>query len=312
MSVRSSCFCRWYDQSHRYCPCSVCRWYDQSHRYCPCSVCRWYDQSHRYCPGSVCRWYDQSHRYCPGSVCRWYDQSHRYCPCRAKLMKQMSPKACVLDPVSTSLVFGCSDEIVPLLTAIVNQLLTTGLFPSCVKAAAVKPLWRKQLSFKATKTHVFSFILSKFGYCNAGLGGPPQVLFDKIHSHSPALYDLHWLPISSRIQYKKALVCFHIVSGTAPPYISELLHLCSSSCSLRSTSDTWIIRVPRMGRRARWRDPFSTSDLLSGTLFLSLLGILLHSLLLSQHWKPTSSLLHIDLSLSFLFPFYQPVTSIYL
>ena len=148
MSVRSSCFCRWYDQSHRYCPCSVCRWCDQSHRYCPCSVCGWYDQSHRYCPCSVCR---------------WYDQSHRYCPCRAKLMKQMSPKACVLDPVSTSLVFRCSDEIVPLLTAIANQFLTTGLFPSCVKVAAVKPLWRKQLSFKATKTLVFSFILSKFG-----------------------------------------------------------------------------------------------------------------------------------------------------
>ena len=130
MSVRSSCFCLWYDQSHRYCPCGVCLWYDQSHRYCP------------------------------GSVCRWYDPSHRYCPCRAKLMKQMSPKACVLDPISTSLVFGCSDEIVPLLTAIVNQFLTTGLFPSRVKAAAVKPLWRKQLSFKATKTLVFSFILS--------------------------------------------------------------------------------------------------------------------------------------------------------
>ena len=31
---------------------------------------------------------------------------------------------------------------------------------------------------------------------------------------------LHWLPISSRIQYKIALTCFHIVSGTAAPYLS--------------------------------------------------------------------------------------------
>ena len=36
-----------------------------------------------------------------------------------------------------------------------------------------------------------------------------------------SLFDLHWLPISSRIQYKIALSCFHIISGTAPPYLSE-------------------------------------------------------------------------------------------
>ena len=49
-------------------------------------------------------------------------------------------------------------------------------------------------------------------------------------------------------------------------------------------------------------------SLWSGTLFLSLSGIQLHSLLLSQNWKPTSSLLHTDLSFSF-FSFYQPIIS---
>ena len=29
------------------------------------------------------------------------------------------------------------------------------------------------------------------------------------------LYDLHWLPISSRIQYKISFICLHTVSGTA-------------------------------------------------------------------------------------------------
>ena len=66
---------------------------------------------------------------------------------------------------------------------------------------------------------------------------------------TPFLYDLHWLPISSRIQYKIALICFHTVSGTAPPYLTELLHLYSPSRSLRSAADTRIFRVPRMGRR---------------------------------------------------------------
>ena len=52
------------------------------------------------------------------------------------------------------------------------------------------------------------------------------------------------------------------------------------------------------------RDPFSISGLSSGTLFVSLLGMPHHSPLSSQNWKPTSSLLPIDFSLSF-FCFHQ-------
>ena len=90
---------------------------------------------------------------------------------------------------------------------------------------------------------------------------------------SPSLYDFHWLPISSRIQYKIALICFHIVPGTGPPYLSELLHLYSPSRSLRSSSDSRIFHILRMGRRTRkgggggarggggGGDPFSTSNL---------------------------------------------------
>ena len=66
---------------------------------------------------------------------------------------------------------------------------------------------------------------------------------------TPLLFDLYWLPISSRIQYKIALTCFHIISVTAPPYLSELLHLYSPSHSLRSASDTRIFSVPRVGRK---------------------------------------------------------------
>ena len=110
---------------------------------------------------------------------------------------------------------------------------------------------------------------STFLYCFLQvwlLAGSPQVLLTKIQrvincsahlifkvpksAHiTPFLYDLQWLPISSRIQYKIALICFHIVSGTVPPYLSALLHLCSPSHSLRSAADTRILHVPRMGRR---------------------------------------------------------------
>ena len=90
---------------------------------------------------------------------------------------------------------------------------------------------------------------------------------------TPLLFALHWLPIGSQIQYRIALTCFHIVSGTAPPYFSELLSLLSlGSLSLLSLGSSvfwgW---VGLLGR-----DLFSTLDLWSGTLFLVLSGILLH------------------------------------
>ena len=125
---------------------------------------------------------------------------------------------------------------------------------------------QQYLSLEAPKNFASSLILSRLDYCNALLAGSPQVLFDKIQrvincsacliytasksAHiTPLLFDLHWLSISRRIQYKIALKYFHIVSGTVPPYLSELLHLYSPSRSLRSASDTRIFRVPRVCRR---------------------------------------------------------------
>ena len=124
---------------------------------------------------------------------------------------------------------------------------------------------RQYVSFETTNTLVSSLVLSRLDYCTALLAGSPQVLLDTIQrvincsarftfkvpksAHfTPFLYDLHWLPISSRIQYKIALICFHIVSGTSPPFISELLHLNSPSHSLRSAADTRIFHVPSTGR----------------------------------------------------------------
>ena len=120
---------------------------------------------------------------------------------------------------------------------------------------------RQYFSVEATKTLVSSLVLYRLDYCNALLAGYPQVLLDKIQRvincsarliykapksahNTPSLFDLIWLPIS-----KIVLTCFHIVSGTAPLYLSELLHLYSPSRSLLSASYTWIFHVPRMCRR---------------------------------------------------------------
>ena len=92
--------------------------------------------------------------------------------------------------------------------------------------------------------------------------------------------------------------------------LNFMLHLWVASSlffflSFRSATDTRIFRVPWISRRTRGE---RSSDLWFGTLFLFLCGIRLHSLLLSQNWKPTSALLHTELSFSF-FSFYQPITS---
>ena len=104
---------------------------------------------------------------------------------------------------------------------------------------------------------------------------------------TPLFFDTHSLPISSRIQCKIAIVCLHTVFGTAPPYLSDMLHL-----STFTLSHSLFARPPILGTSVfrRWaegswgRDPFTTSDLWSATLSLS--GNPLHSLLLSQNWKP--------------------------
>ena len=65
----------------------------------------------------------------------------------------------VLDPMPTSLLFECSDQVVPLLTTIVNQSLATGIFRSCMKSAVVKPLMKKTTK----KPHLTQMCLNSSG-----------------------------------------------------------------------------------------------------------------------------------------------------
>ena len=80
-----------------------------------------------------------------------------------------------------------------------------------------------------------------------------------------------------------------IVSGTASSYLSELLHLFSLSCSLCSEGILGSSVFIGWAEGPWGRDPFNTSDLWSGTLFLSLSGICVHSLkskLKTHHFSP--------------------------
>ena len=60
-----------------------------------------------------------------------------------KLLNSMPSKSCPLDPMPTSLVKQCSDELLPIITKIINSSLSAGHFPSSFKTAEVIPLLKK-------------------------------------------------------------------------------------------------------------------------------------------------------------------------
>ena len=64
---------------------------------------------------------------------------------------------------------------------------------------------------------------------------------------TPLLEKLHWLPISERIKYKVACVCFNAVNGSGPAYLSELLY--TPSRTLRSSSFTRMLKIQQYKRK---------------------------------------------------------------
>ena len=96
-------------------------------------------------------------------------------------------------------------------------------------------------------------VLSRLDYCNSLLMGTPNSviqLMQKVQNTAACLIlraprhqnctpllvlqQLHWLPISEQIKYKTSCMCYNTITGSAPSYLSELLHLYSPSCSLHS------------------------------------------------------------------------------
>ena len=99
---------------------------------------------------------------------------------------------------------------------------------------------RKFLSQDVIKTPVHAFVTSHLDYCNSLLyciskyqlrrlqrvlnaAARVTCLLPRYAHITPALFELHWLPVAPRIKFKIALLTFKALRGFAPAYILNLL-----------------------------------------------------------------------------------------
>ena len=78
------------------------------------------------------------------------------------------------------------------------------------------------------------------------------VLLAPRHHHSTPLLEekkMHWLPISERIKYKVVCLWFSAINGSGPARLSELLHFYTPSRTLRSSSDTRMLKIKQYKRK---------------------------------------------------------------
>ncbi|XP_077987468.1 uncharacterized protein LOC144442071 [Glandiceps talaboti] len=112
---------------------------------------------------------------------------------------------------------------------------------------------RKYLTDDAVKLLVHAFVTSRIDYCNSLLYGIPLSSIRKLqlvqntaarlitktrkYDHiTGVLQNLHWLPISERIEFKVLLIACKALHDTAPPNIFQLPKFNEPSRNLRSKS----------------------------------------------------------------------------
>ena len=120
---------------------------------------------------------------------------------------------------------------------------------------------RRYLTENATKSIVQSLVINRLDYANLLLYNLQQYSIKKLQKvqnaaarlvckvgrreHiSPRLYELHWLKVKYRIQYKLNTLTYACIKGMAPQYLCDLLQIKEPERNLRSSAE--IILAHRM------------------------------------------------------------------
>ena len=113
------------------------------------------------------------------------DEGKTLCPFRCltesdarAIITKSAKKYCKLDPLPTSLLVNCLDELLPVINAMVNLSLKEGYFPSEWKDALVKPLLTGKaglsVDYKNLRPVINLQFVSKV---------PGRAVFDQLHKH---------------------------------------------------------------------------------------------------------------------------------
>jgi len=119
------------------------------------------------------------------------------------------------------------------------------------------------LNIDSCKTLMHSLVTSRLDYGNALLCNAPQIVVKQLErvqrasartiyrlhkrdrvSMTSVLHDLHWLPITYRIQYKILTLAYKAFYSGTPIYLAELLHVYTPTRTLRSKCDTATLITP--------------------------------------------------------------------
>ena len=120
---------------------------------------------------------------------------------------------------------------------------------------------RSVLSQEATEKLIHALVMSRVDCCNALLCGVSHSLTNKLQrilntaariltqtpksvSMTLVCRDLHWLPVSARVDYKILVLTYKALHGLAPQYLSCLLQWYQPGRSLRSVHSGQL-SVPR-------------------------------------------------------------------
>ncbi|KAK5918591.1 hypothetical protein CgunFtcFv8_003341 [Champsocephalus gunnari] len=134
---------------------------------------------------------------------------------------------------------------------------------------------RPSLSDSVAEKLIHCFITSHLDYSNGLLSGVPSKTLNRLQyiqnsaarvltrtkswEHiTPTLFNLHWLPVKSRITYKLLLLTYKSLHALSPQYLTNLLHPYILSRTLRS-SDSSLLSIPHSHLRTFGDRAFSVA-----------------------------------------------------